>query len=126
VNETIGLRTGIRERLCGATFAVQGVLIKPHLHMMLMTKRAKFRARLGSRHGPSSRTPPNGLLSETVYQWNALVPLDFGLVSQYLVSYASGLQVSRAYSPESTEIGRVRGGGVWALVYSVGRQRPGW
>src|SRR5712664_306744 len=81
VDETIRLRTGIRERLCGATFAVQGVLIKPHLHMMIMTKRAKFRARLGSRHGPSSRTPPNGLLSETVYQWNALVPLDFGLVS---------------------------------------------
>ena len=28
--------------------------------------------------------------------------------------------------PESTEIGRVRSGGVQALVYSVGRQRPGW
>ncbi len=28
--------------------------------------------------------------------------------------------------PEGTEIGRVRSGGVRALVYSVGRQRPGW
>jgi hypothetical protein len=123
VDETIGLRAGIRERLCRViTFAVQWALIKPHLNMMLMTKRAKFLARLGSRHRPSSRTPPNELPSETVYQWNGLVPLDFGLVSQYLVSYASGVHVSRAYSPESIEIGRVRGGGVWALVYSVGRR----
>src|SRR5882672_2800503 len=59
VDATIGLRIGIRKRLCRVvTFAVQGVLIKPHLHMMLMTKRAKFLARLGSRHRPSSRTPP--------------------------------------------------------------------
>src|SRR5467141_35721 len=78
VDKTIGLRTGIRKRLCRVvTLAVQGVPIKPHLHMMLMTKRAKFLARLGSRHRPSSRTPPNGLLSETVNQWNALVPLGF-------------------------------------------------
>jgi len=126
VDKTIGLRTGIRKRLCRVvTFAVQGVLIKPHLHMMFMTKRAKFLARLGSRHRPSSRTPPNRLLWETVYQWNALVPFDFGLVSQYLVSYASGVHASRAYSLEGTEIGRVRIGGVWALVYSVARHRPG-
>jgi hypothetical protein len=84
VDETIGLRTGIRERLCTVTFAVQEALIKPHLHMMLMTKRVKFLARLGSRHRPSSRTPPNELPSETVYQWNTLVPLDFGVVSQYV------------------------------------------
>src|SRR3981189_3503033 len=38
VDETMGLRTGIRERLCTVTFAVQEPLIKPHLHMMLMTK----------------------------------------------------------------------------------------
>ncbi len=118
VDETIGLRTGIRKCLCRVvTFAVQGVLIKPHLHMMLMTKRPKLLARLGSRHRPFSRTPPNELPFETVYQWNALVPLDFGLVSQYVVSYASGVHVSRAYSPESTEIGRVRSGGVGTCVF---------
>jgi hypothetical protein len=98
VDETIGLRTGIRELLCRVTFAVQEALIKPHLHVMLVTKRAKFLARLGSRHRASSRTPPNELPSETVYQWNALVPLDFGVVSQYVRSYASGVQESRAYS----------------------------
>src|SRR5712664_3891538 len=98
VDETIGLRTGIDERLCRVTFAVQEALIKPHLRVMLVTKRAKFLARLGSRHRASSRTPPNELPSETVYQWNALVPLDFGVVSQYVRSYASGVQVSRAYS----------------------------
>jgi hypothetical protein len=65
---------------------------------MLVTKRAKFLARLGSRHRPSSRTPPNELPSETVYQWNTLVPLDFGVVSQYVLSYAGGVQVSRGYS----------------------------
>src|SRR5882762_1366184 len=42
----------------------------------------EFLARLGSRHRPSSGTPPNELPSETVYQWNALVPLDFGAVPQ--------------------------------------------
>ena len=95
VNETIGLRTGIPERLCKVTFAVQEALIKPHLHVMLVTKHAKFLARLGSRHRPSSRAPPNELSSETVYQCNALVPLDFGVVPQYVLSYASGVQVSR-------------------------------
>ena len=104
------------------------LLIKFHLHMMLVTKRAKFLARLGSRHRPSSRTPPNKLPLETVYQWNALVPLDFELVSQYVVSYASGVHVSRAYSPIPLKIRKL--GGLeaveWALVYSVGRQRPGW
>jgi hypothetical protein len=33
--------------------------------MMLVTKRAKFLARLGSRHRPSFRTLPNELPSET-------------------------------------------------------------
>jgi hypothetical protein len=105
VDETIGLRTGIRERMFSVTLAFQDPLIKPHLHMMLMTKRAKFLARLGGRHRPSSRTPPNEFPSETVYQWNALVPLDFGVVSQYLVSYASGVQVSRPYSPKVQKLG---------------------
>jgi hypothetical protein len=68
VDETIGLRTGIGERMFSVTLAVQDPLIKPHLHMMLVTKRAKFLARLGGRHRPSSRTPPNELPSETVYQ----------------------------------------------------------
>jgi hypothetical protein len=95
VDETIVLRTGIRERLFKVTFAVQKALIKPHLHVMLVTKCAKFLARLGTRHRPSSRTPPNELLSETVYQWNTLVPLDFGVVPQCVLSYASGVQVSR-------------------------------
>jgi hypothetical protein len=63
--------------------------------VMLVTKCVKFLARLGSRHRPSSSTPPNELPSETVYQWNALVPLDFGVVRQYVLSYASGVQVSR-------------------------------
>src|SRR6266850_4039919 len=105
VDETIGLRTGIDERLCRVTFAVQEALIKPHLHVMLVTKRAKFLARLGSRHRPSSRTPPNELPLETVYQWNTLVPLDFGVVSQYVRSYASGVQVSRAYSLKVQKLG---------------------
>src|SRR5260370_30098237 len=82
VDETIGLRAGIRERMFSVILAVQEALIKPHLRVMLVTKRPKFLARLGSRHRPSSRTPPNKLPSETVYQWNTLVPLDFGVVSQ--------------------------------------------
>jgi hypothetical protein len=125
VDETIGLRAGIRERMFSVTLAVQDPLFKPHYHVMLVTKRAKFLARLGSRHRSSSRTPPNELPSETECQWNMLVPLDLEDVAQYVRSYASGVEVSRAYSqslfPESTEIGRVRSGGVRALVCSVGR-----
>jgi hypothetical protein len=98
VNVTIRLRTGIREHLCGVTIAVHKALIKLHLHVMLVTKRAKFLARLGSRHRPFSQTPPNHLPSETVSQRNGLVPLDFGVVPQYLLSYASGVQVSSVYS----------------------------
>src|SRR5260370_12406365 len=98
VDETIGLRTGVRERFCGVALAVQEALIKFHLHMMLVTKCAKFLARLGSRHRPSSRTPPDDLLSGTVRRLNTLVPLDFGLAPQSVLSYASGVQVSRVYS----------------------------
>jgi hypothetical protein len=98
VDETIRLRTGIRERLCSVTIAVQKALTKPHPHVMLVTKHAKFLARLGSRHRLSSRTPPNELPSETVYQWNALLPLDFGVVPQCVNSYASGSQMPRVYS----------------------------
>ena len=98
VDETMGIRTGIRECLCSVTLAVREALIKPHLHMMLVTKRAKFLARLGSRHRPSFRTLPNVLQSKTVCQRNTLVPLDFGEVSQFVLSYASGVQVSRVYS----------------------------
>lgn len=98
VDGTIGLRTGIRERLCKVTFAVREALNKSHLHVMLVTKRSKFLARLGSRHRPSSRIPPNELPSETVYQWNTLVPFDFGVVPQYGLSYAGGVQVSRRNS----------------------------
>src|SRR6267143_4157488 len=58
VDETMGIRTGIRERLCSVTLAVREALIKPHLHVMLVTKRAKFLARLGSRHRPSLGTLP--------------------------------------------------------------------
>jgi hypothetical protein len=105
VDETIGLRTGIYERLCRVTFGVQEALIKPHLHVMLVTKRAKFLARLGSRHRSSSRTPPNELPLETAHQWNTLVPLDFGVVSQCVRSYASGVQVSRAYSLKVQKLG---------------------
>src|SRR5258708_23303211 len=105
MDETIGLRTGIYERLCRVTFGVQEALIKPHLHVMLVTKRAKFLARLGSRHRSSSRTPPNELPLETAHQWNTLVPLDFGVVSQCVRSYASGVQVSRAYSLKVQKLG---------------------
>jgi hypothetical protein len=94
--------------------------------VMLVTKRAKFLARLGSRHRPSFRTLPNELQSKTVCQGNTLVPLDFGDGPQFILSYAGDVQVSRDYSPETTEIGRVRNSGVRALVYSVGRQRQGW
>jgi hypothetical protein len=105
VDETIRLRTGIRERLFSFTRPVQEALIRPHLHMMLVTKRAKFLARLGSRHRPSSRTPPNELPSETVYQCYTLVPLDFGVVPEYVLSYASGVQVSRGYSLKVQKLG---------------------
>jgi len=98
VDETIRFRTDIREHLCGITIAVHEALIKPHLYVMLVTKRAKFLARLGCRHRPSSRTPPNHLPLETVSRWNALAPLDFGVVPQYVLSYASGVQVSSVYS----------------------------
>jgi len=37
------------------------------------------------------------LQSKTVCQWNTLVPLDFGDVPQFVLSYASGVQVSRVY-----------------------------
>src|SRR6267142_477702 len=97
VDETIGLRTGIREGLYSVALAVREALTKPHLHMMLVTKCAKFLARLGSRHRPSFRTLPYVLQSKTVCQWNTLVPLDFGDVPQFVLSYASGVQVSRVY-----------------------------
>src|SRR6266478_4326840 len=97
VDETIGLRTGIRERLYSVTLAIREARIKPHLHMMLVTKRAKFLARLGSRHRPSFRTHPNVLQSKTARQWNTLVPLDLGDVPQFVLAYASGVQVSRVY-----------------------------
>ena len=98
MDDTIGLRTGVRERLCRVTIAVQEAPIQPHFRMMFVTKCVKFIARLGSRHNPPSRTPPNRLSSETVSRRNALVPLDFGVVPQYLLSYASGVQVSSVYS----------------------------
>jgi hypothetical protein len=53
VDETIGLRTGIGECFCSVAVAVREALIRFHLHKMLVTKRAKFLARLGSRHRPS-------------------------------------------------------------------------
>jgi hypothetical protein len=105
VDETIGLRAGIRERMFSVTLAGQDPLIKPHYHVMLVTQDAKFLARLGSRHRPSSRTPPNELPSETVYQWNTLVRLDFGGVPQYVRSYASAVEVSRAYSLKVQKLG---------------------
>src|SRR6266478_260833 len=77
VDETIGLRTGIRERSCSVTIAVHEAPINPHLHVMLVTKCAKFFARLGSRHRPPSGIPPNELPSETVHQWNTMVPFRF-------------------------------------------------
>jgi hypothetical protein len=73
--------------------------------VMLVTKRAKFLARPGRWHRPSSRTPPNELPSETVYQWKKLVPLDLGDVPQYVRSYASGVRVSRAYSLKVQKLG---------------------
>jgi hypothetical protein len=56
---------------------VQEALIEPHLPVMLVTKCAKFLARLGSRHRTSSGTRPTDLPSETAYNWNTLVPLNF-------------------------------------------------
>src|SRR5258705_5023473 len=106
-DETFRLRTGIPKRMCTDNFAVQYPLIRPHLHMMLVTKRAKFLAWLGSRHRPSSGTPPKELPSETVYEWDAPVPLDFGVLPRYLVSYASTLQASRVYSLPLLQCSRV-------------------
>jgi hypothetical protein len=105
VDETIGLRAGIRVRMFSVALVVQVPLIKPHYRVMLVTKHAKFLARLGSRHRPSSRTPPNELPSETECQWNKLVPLDLEDVPQYVRSYASGVEVSRAYSLKVQKLG---------------------
>src|SRR6267378_4102011 len=110
VDETMGIRTGIRERLCSVTLAVREALIKPHLHVMLVTKRVKFLARLGSRHRPSFRTLPSVLQSQTVCQWNTLAPLDFGDVPQFVLSYASGVPVSRDYSLKLPRLGGRNGG----------------
>ncbi|HWO32277.1 MAG TPA: hypothetical protein VNO32_26070, partial [Candidatus Acidoferrum sp.] len=98
VDETLGLRTGIRERMFSVILAVQQALIEPHLPVMLVTKCSKFLARLGSRHGTSSGTRPTDLPSETAYNWNTLVPSNFGIIPRWLLSYAGGPQVSRAYS----------------------------
>jgi hypothetical protein len=98
VHETIGLRAGIRERMFSAILVVQEALIEPHLPVMLVAKGAKFLARLGSRHGTYSGTRPTDLPSETVYNWNTLVPSNFGIIPRWLLSYAGGPQVSRAYS----------------------------
>jgi hypothetical protein len=73
--------------------------------VMLVTKRAKFLARLGSRHRPSFRTLPSVLQSQTVCQWNTLAPLDFGDVPQFVLSYASGVPVSRDYSLKLPRLG---------------------
>jgi hypothetical protein len=105
VDETMGIRTGIREGLYSVALAVREALTKPHLHMMLVTKCAKFLARLGSRHRPSFRTLPNVLQSKTVCQWNTPVPLDFGDVPQFVLSYASGVQLSRVYSLKLPRLG---------------------
>jgi len=40
-----------------------------------------------------------------VYQWNTLVPLDFRVVPQYVLSYASVVQVSRVYSLKLQKLG---------------------
>src|SRR5437899_8029552 len=108
LDETIGLCTRIRERLCSVTLALHEAPIKPHLHVMLVTKRAKFLARLGSRHGPSSRTPPNELPSETVYKWSRLAPLNFGVVHQLRTFIRQRRSGVKNLFPESTEIERVR------------------
>jgi hypothetical protein len=98
VDETIRLRTGIRERMFSVVLAVPEALIRLHLRVMLVTKRAKFLARLGSRHRPFSGTLPNKLSWETVYQGNRLVPFDFRVLSQ-VRSYAGGIQVSSVHIP---------------------------
>jgi len=97
-DETIGLRTAIRGRLSCVIPVIQEAPIQPHFQKMFVTKRAKVFARLSSRHIPSSRTPPNVLLPDTVSQWNTLGPLGFGVVPQYVNSYASDLRLSRVYS----------------------------
>jgi hypothetical protein len=77
VDETIGHCTGIRARLPSVTTAIQGTLMMPHLHVVLVTKSAKFSARLSGRHGPSSRTCVQaGLRSDTMCPRNALLPSD--------------------------------------------------
>jgi hypothetical protein len=54
MDEAIGLRTDIRLGLYFLTLALQENLVKPHLGVVLVAKRVKFLARLGSRHIPSS------------------------------------------------------------------------
>ena len=45
------------------------------------------------------------LQSKTVCRWNTLVPLDFGDVPQFVLSYASGVPVSRDYSLKLPRLG---------------------
>src|SRR5258708_12622706 len=87
VDETIGLRAGIRERMFSVILAVQEALIKPHLPVMLVTKCANFLARLGSRHRPSSGTRPTDLPPATSYTWNTLLPPIFALFPHYEPPY---------------------------------------
>jgi len=96
LDETIGLRTGIRERLCSVTNRSSRGSIKPHLHVMLVTKRVKFLARWVAGIGPPLGHPQNELPPETVYQWKRAGSVRFGAVPSYLRSYASGVWLSRA------------------------------
>jgi hypothetical protein len=51
MNQAIRLRTGIRGALWRVILTIREAPAKPHLHVMLMAKRAKFFATLDSRHG---------------------------------------------------------------------------
>jgi hypothetical protein len=109
-----GLRTGIRQALIGAIPVLREPLIRPHLHVMLVTKRANFLARLRSRHGSSLRTPQQMSFSRRRRAHGARWPhsiLNFLCpVRVFIFSYASGVRVSRVNFLTISRWGNFRGG----------------
>jgi hypothetical protein len=95
MDEAIRLNTAKCDHLSFGTLAVQAVPFQLHFQMMFVTKHMKVLARLGSRHVPSSRASPNAVRQQSVRQCHTLIPLHFGVVPQFVNSYASGFRLSR-------------------------------
>jgi hypothetical protein len=97
MDEAIRLNTAKCDRLSFGTLPVQAVPFQLHFQMMFVTKHMKVLARLGSRHVPSSRASPNTLRHQSVRQCHTLIPSHFGVVPQFVNSYARGFRLSRVF-----------------------------